>query len=159
MNIILLTHQRELAKTSNTGKLVADVLGKRARVLVWERKHPDPELMQTIERGKVALLYPMDDSVGLTRDMDFESYIVLDATWQEARKMYNLSPYLKELPKIKIQPKAQSIYRLRRNQRADGLCTAESVAEILAVKGALDKADRLMEDLLSFILNKKQLSS
>ena len=83
MNIVLLTHQRETLKKTNTGVLVRDVLGENVRVVVWERKNPDSELMAQIEQGKVALLYLIEDSEVVFAESDFESYIVLDGTWQE----------------------------------------------------------------------------
>ncbi|RLV60234.1 DTW domain-containing protein [Parashewanella curva] len=60
MNIILLTHQRELSKKTNTGVLVTDVLEESAKVIIWERTNPSPDILTAIEKGKVALLYPTD---------------------------------------------------------------------------------------------------
>ncbi|WP_133407924.1 DTW domain-containing protein [Parashewanella tropica] len=153
MNIILLTHQREVSKKTNTGALVVEELGTKASVVVWERTNPDHKVLQHIEKGTAALLYPTEDSQVVSKESDFETYIVLDGTWQEAQKMYNKSPYLKALPKVKIETSAQSIYQLRRNQRQNGLCTAESVIELLKAKGSSTAADQLQSKLIEFVAN------
>ena len=64
-------------------------------------------------------------------------------TWQEARKIFNKSPYLKNLPRAQIKPRQASQYQLRRNQPEGGLCTAECVVEILIAKNHIDIAGRL----------------
>ncbi|RLV60233.1 DTW domain-containing protein [Parashewanella curva] len=79
--------------------------------------------------------------------------MVLDGTWQEARKIYNKSSYLKELPKVKIEPSSTSIYQLRRNQKPNGLCTAECVAELLKAKGSVMAAEKLQARLADFVSN------
>ncbi len=153
MNIVLLTHQREISKKTNTGSLVVDLLGENASVVIWERKKPNPEIMKQIEQGTVALLYPTDDSSVISSECNFESYIVIDSTWQEAQKIYNKSPYLKDLPKVKIESSTESIYQLRRNQRPNGLCTAESVIEVLRAKGLVTTANQLQLKLIDFVSN------
>jgi DTW domain-containing protein YfiP len=46
MLITLLTHQREVIKTTNTGALVVDALGDDASVVIWDRKNPNTALLQ-----------------------------------------------------------------------------------------------------------------
>jgi DTW domain-containing protein YfiP len=135
MNIFLLTHQRERFKKTNTGSLVVDVLGEKAQVVIWDRVAPDPELLRAIDEGSVALLYPAANSLLVSEAMDYENYIIIDGTWQEAQKIYNRSPYLKGLPAVKIDVDRPSAYHLRRNQREGCLCTAECAIEILKAGG------------------------
>ena len=52
-------------------------------------------------------------------------FILLDATWPEARKMFRKSPYLDALPVLSLQPERLSRYRLRRSRRDDHFCTSE----------------------------------
>ena len=70
-------------------------------------------------------------------------FVLLDATWQEARKMFRKSPYLDHLPVLSLQPAQLSRYRLRRAQRAEHLCTAEVAALCLALAGETHAADTL----------------
>ena len=151
-HIYLLTHERELERKSNTGSLVAEFLGECCRIFVWNRVAPDPDLLHKIESESVALLYPGIESVALTEcSEDFDSFIIIDATWQEAKKMYNHSSYLKSLPMVNVAREEASIYTLRRNQKLQGLCTAECVCEILKASGYKHQADGIVMSLVHFM--------
>ncbi|MDQ6983846.1 MAG: DTW domain-containing protein, partial [Ghiorsea sp.] len=103
MNIYLLTHGRELLRKTNTGKLVKEVLGKQCSIFEWQRKEPNAQLLQHIASQSIALLYPHEDSNQIGElEASFDAYILIDATWQEAQKMYNHSPYLHGLPKVSL---------------------------------------------------------
>jgi DTW domain-containing protein YfiP len=99
-------------------------------------------LLDAINRENTVLLYPVDDADAAPIE-SFDNIILLDATWQEARKMFNKSPYLKSLPRAQIKPRQVSQYQLRRNQPEGGLCTAECVVEILIAKNHIHIAERL----------------
>lgn len=142
MKIILLTHQRELNRKTNTGALALRHCGDIVERLLWARRSPAASLVQAIERGEVALVYPSAEAADAQPE-DFAQLILIDATWQEARKIYNHSPYLQAAPKITLTPNHRSGYRLRRNQRDGCLCTAECVIEILRRHGEKSAADRL----------------
>lgn len=142
MKIFLLTHERELLRPSNTGVLAANIAPEILERIIWARNSPDPSLLDAINHGNTVLLYPTDDA-DVAPIESFENIILLDATWQEARKMFNKSPYLKNLPRANIKPRQVSQYQLRRNQPEGGLCTAECVMEILIAKNHIDLAERL----------------
>ena len=55
-------------------------------------------------------------------------FVLLDATWSEARKMFRKSPYLNHLPVLNLAAEQLSRYRLRRSNRDDHFCTAEVAA-------------------------------
>lgn len=149
MKIFLLTHERELLRTSNTGVLAQSVATEIVERIIWARNTPNPSLLAAINHENTVLLYPVDDADDAPIE-SFENIILLDATWQEARKMFNRSPYLKDLPRAKIKPRQPSQYQLRRNQPAGGLCTAECVIEILIAKNHLDIAEALDAEFLIF---------
>jgi DTW domain-containing protein YfiP len=156
MNIFLLTHQREHLKKTNTGSLVVDVLGEKAQLVVWDRVAPDPELVRTITEGSTALLYPSTDSQFLSEAADYENYVIIDGTWQEAQKIVNRSPYLKDLPTVKISVSKPSAYHLRRNQREGCLCTAECAIEILKARGFSTLANNLQSIFLERMASQPQ---
>lgn len=144
MQLILLTHDREIARPTNTGKLVQQVLGEQALTLQWARRQPDPQLLNVIDRGDAALIFPTDDAHGLSAaSACFSAYILIDATWQEARKIYSHSPCLHSLPTFRLAPTSPSRYQARRNQQANGLCTVECAIELLRLTGAEDVATQL----------------
>ncbi|GIU51211.1 hypothetical protein TUM4249_15090 [Shewanella sp. KT0246] len=136
-----------------------------ALVIEWDRVNPNIDLIRFINEARVGLLFPdttqqhtlsnsavhsVTSSVRTsdkeTNDVsDFDALIIIDSTWQEARKIYNRSPYLKELKKVSIDSSVGSIYELRRNQLEGGLCTAECAAHILKQCGNLQSAEKIMD--------------
>jgi DTW domain-containing protein YfiP len=62
-------------------------------------------------------------------------FILLDATWTEARKMFRKSPYLERFPVLSLESEQLSRYRLRRSKRDDHFCTAEVAALCLELAG------------------------
>jgi DTW domain-containing protein YfiP len=151
MKITLLTHFKEFEKRSNTGRLVVDVMGSDAEQICWDRVKPPARLIEEIETGGVALVYPGaangndEDLTGIQR------VILIDSTWHEARKIHQKSPYLQKVRRIGLHTGAKSVYNLRKNQKEAGLCTAECVIEILRLSGNSAEAALLRERLLAFI--------
>lgn len=150
MNFILLTHEKEIIRKTGTGKIVKKVLGKECRILKWSRVEPDKHIIDEINISNTALIYPDENENHIDID-DIENFIILDGTWQEARKIYNKSGYLKDFNKLPLNEKKKSIFNIRKNQIKGGLCTAESVIIILRLKGEFQKANKLENDLKSFL--------
>lgn len=155
MKIFFLTHAKELLRRTNTGRLASTLLGDDIEVVVWERTNPNKKLLERIEKGKVALVYPHETNEALSETSAYEAYIIIDSTWQEAQKIYNKSPYLHTLPCIKIETNAKSVYTLRRNQKEYGLCTAEIVVEVFKNNSMMSQARQLEEMLHDFISKRK----
>ena len=155
MKLFLLTHAKELHRKTNTGSLAVELLGENVQVVLWERTKPNEELLACIKEGNIALVYPHEESEMLTETSSYEAYIIIDSTWQEAQKIYNRTPYLHDLPCVKIQTDKPSSFLLRRNQKEHGLCTAEIVAELLKSDSQLELAEALEAKLHDFI-NVKQ---
>lgn len=151
MKITLLTHFKEFEKRSNTGRLVIDVLGNAAEQLCWDRMNPPARLLEEIEAGGVALIYPGsmgdvgDDMTGI------QQVVLIDGTWHEARKIHQRSPYLQKIRRISLNTGEKSVYNLRKNQKQFGLCTAECVIEVLRLSGDIAQAERLQKRFLAFI--------
>lgn len=151
MKFTLLTHFKEFGKRSNTGQLVVDVLGSAAAQVRWDRAQPPAGLLEEIEAGGVALIYPgpADEAGGdLT---GIRHVILIDGTWHEARKIHQRSPYLQKVRRVSLRPAGKSVYNLRKNQKESGLCTAECVIEVLRSTGNVEDAERLRERFLAFI--------
>ncbi len=151
MKFTLLTHSREFAKRSNTGRLVVDVLGGSAEQVRWDRTHPPARLVEEIDAGGVALIYPgaADEAGGdLT---GIRQVILIDGTWQEARRIHQRSPYLQNARRVSLKSAEPSVYNLRKNQKVAGLCTAECVIEILRRTGRSEDAERLTSLFLAFL--------
>ncbi len=168
MHIILLTHQREQYKKTNTGQLVMSQSDLKVTRILWERGNPDVGLLKLISMGGVFLLYPEQSSTDpagaeQTSDLlcdwtqlwqdchDDACFIIIDSTWQEARKIYNRSPYLTDLPRVTLAPTEGSLFTLRRNQITGGLCTAESVIALLRMNQQNHLANKLETDFYTFV--------
>jgi len=151
MKITLLTHFKEFEKRSNTGRLVVDVLGRNAEQIRWDRMNPPARLLEEIEAGGVALVYPGaagendGDLSGITQ------CIIIDGTWHEARKIHQRSPYLQAVRRICLKTGQKSAYNLRKNQKESGLCTAECAIEVLRLSGNFCEAELLQERFLAYI--------
>ncbi len=154
-NFLLLVHARELTKPSNTGHLLLNSI-KGSRYEVWSRLESDARLSEllTSTGRQPCLLFPgLDDDVA-SRDgprriatenlagMPQPLFILLDATWQQAAKIYRQSPYLQSLPLLSLQPQQESCYSLRRHQQPGNLSTAEVVVELLQLLGEPLQADQ-----------------
>ena len=155
MKLILLTHSRETQKTSNTGRLVQQTI-TACKTIIWQRTQVDKGLLQLIEANNSVLLYPSDESsadkiLQASDILQYEHFILIDSTWQEARKIYNRSPYLQKLPCIQLSSQLSN-YHLRRNQVKNGLCTAECVIELLRVGSHFAQADKLEQVFKAFLV-------
>ncbi|WP_390591618.1 tRNA-uridine aminocarboxypropyltransferase [Simiduia litorea] len=169
INFVLLCHERELQKKSNTGQLLAGCQGVSARTVIWARKAPDASLLADINDGKTCLVYPLLGTQGhkltcLEERQQGDTYnrlavllpdnpvvVLIDATWQQAQKMFNQSPYLQNIPRLELARERPSQFRLRRNQKAYGLCTVECAIELLRLSGARAEANQLETNFVGFM--------
>lgn len=172
IELFLLTHATEFSKSTNTGALVAPSLEQFPQItvtrLAWSRVAPDPQLLSVITANPLWLLYPTPEAQVLDADSAVttattnlnpspdtpsaavQRFILLDATWQLAHKMYRQSPYLQDLPTLSLQSTLPSQYLLRRNQRQQGWCTAESVALLLSAIGHASAAEKVSAAFMQF---------
>ncbi|MFZ6771749.1 tRNA-uridine aminocarboxypropyltransferase [Undibacterium sp. SXout7W] len=159
----LLMAEHETLKPSNTGWLIADMV-QDTIAFGWARTETDPALLALLadpqwqpyvvfpgefvapERVITQLLPapPMLSSdtdntltlaVGDTIKPKRPLFILLDATWSEARKIFKKSPYLLPFPVLSLEPEQVSRYQLRRSRREDHLCTSEVAALCLDLAG------------------------
>jgi hypothetical protein len=142
----------EPLKPSNTGWLIADVVPQTA-AFGWARTAADPALLamladpqwqplvvfpgEFVTAGRVvntvhsAAAEPVTAGQATKRPL----FVLLDATWSEARKMFRKSPYLDHLPVLSLQLDQISRYKLRRSKRDDHFCTSEVAALCLELAG------------------------
>jgi DTW domain-containing protein YfiP len=149
--VCLLMHDIEVLKPSNTGWLIADVVADTS-AFGWLRTLVDPDLPALLSdpQWQPYLVFPGEyaapERVVSTVELETGKrplFILLDATWTEARKMFRKSPYLDSLPVLSLQPEQLSRYRLRRSKRDDHLCTAEVAALCLELAGDLCASEAL----------------
>lgn len=141
--VCLLMYDTEPLKPTNTGWLIADVI-KDTQAFSWSRTDVDARLPALLNdpQWQPYIVFPgefvapervvTEVAVGEGKRPLF---ILLDATWPEARKMFRKSPYLDRLPVLSLAPEQMSRYRLRRSKRDDHFCTAEVAALCLELAG------------------------
>jgi len=152
----LLMHDAEPLKPSNTGWLIADVV-EQTHAFGWARTEADAGLLALLDdpQWQPYVVFPGEFVEPPQRVVHALSapragvepnqgrrplFILLDATWPEARKMFRKSPYLDRFPVLSLHPDQVSQYRLRRSQREDHFCTSEVAALCLELTG--DGGDR-----------------
>lgn len=147
----LLTHERELKRPTNTGRLIKMVMPDNTTIYEWKRKELPVELIKKIESEEyeAILVFPMESkgnkiNTKSTRDSKKKIlFILIDGTWQEARKIVKKSPYLLELGIFEFNPIVKSKFVLRRNIDDSHLCTVETAIELLKKVKEMENADIL----------------
>jgi DTW domain-containing protein YfiP len=133
----------EPLKPSNTGWLIADLV-QDTTAFGWSRTAVDPALPTLLAdpQWDPYLVFPGEFVAAQrvvtevqVRPGKRPLFVLLDATWPEARKMFRKSPCLDPLPVLSLQPEQLSSYRLRRSTRDDHLCTSEVAALCLELAG------------------------
>ena len=147
--ICLLMADVEPLKPSNTGWLIADVVADTF-AFGWARTETDPALWALLRdpQWQPVVVFPGEyvaparlvhsvepPGVGDGEAAKRPLFILLDATWSEARKMFRKSPCLEHLPVLSLQPDQLSQYQLRRSRRDDHFCTSEVAALCLQLAG------------------------
>ena len=148
----LLMYDSEPMKPSNTGRLIADVLPQSTWAFLWKRTQPHPELLALLADPvwQPYVVFPaceksparVTEQVALAPGKK-PLFILLDGTWPEARKMFNMSPYLDGFPVLSVRPDALSTYGMRVAHCDEHLCTAEVAACVLEVAGELQAGQAL----------------
>ena len=155
--VCLIMADIEPLKPSNTGWLIADVVASTF-AFGWARTEVDPALLALLAdpRWQPYLVFPGEFVAAgrvVTELPPIEArhgkngkrplFVLLDATWPEARKMFRKSPYLDHLPVLSLQSGQLSSYRLRRSRRDGHFCTSEVAALCLALAGETHAAQTL----------------
>ena len=142
--VCLLMHDSEPLKPSNTGWLIADVV-RDTFAFGWSRTEVSDELLGLLAdpQWQPYVVFPGEFvqppqrvvHAPVTDDGKRPLFVILDATWSEARKMFRKSPYLNGFPVLSLHPDHISSYRLRRSRRDDHFCTSEVAAMGLELAG------------------------
>ncbi|WP_213876828.1 tRNA-uridine aminocarboxypropyltransferase [Pseudomonas sp. dw_358] len=139
----LIMSKGEPLKPSNTGWLIADVI-EQTTAFEWERTDVDPGLLALLNdpQWQPYLVFPGEfvEPQRVVSEVTCSEgrrplFILLDATWTQARKMFRKSPYLDRLPVLSLAPEQISRYKLRRSKRDEHFCTAEVAALCLELAG------------------------
>jgi hypothetical protein len=150
----LLMADIEPLKPSNTGWLIADVVAD-TYAFGWARTEVQPGLLalladpewqpyvvfpgEFVAPERVVTQVAPEHAPNGKRPL----FILLDATWPEARKMFRKSPYLDRFPVLSLASEQISRYQLRRSRRDDHFCTSEVASLCLELAGEAQAAQVL----------------
>jgi DTW domain-containing protein len=147
--VILLLHQLEAHKTTNTGRLALRCLPSSAFALRGRADQGSSDLtceapagwLQAAERP--LLLFPGEGSVPLHSLLDGEdaneppkapfTLIVPDGTWSQAARTRKRYPGLDAVPCVHLPLDLVSTYRLRHDPRPGHLSTLQAIAHALGM--------------------------
>lgn len=145
-------HASERSKTSSTARLLELVLPDCQIIRVGVRgAAPGLDLKLSSNRTPL-LLFPDASAPVLTRDflktlVSPPMLVVPDGTWRQAKRIAHRQPELLALRRVQLPPQPPSNYRLRRQGREGGVCTAEAVARALGVTDGAQVETALLEAL------------
>ncbi len=133
--LVLVQHQLELRKPTNTGRLALRCLPNSTVVVRGAdsiREIPDAWATAT----RPVVLYPARDARPIDEWRDSPepvTLIVLDGTWSQAARARRRIPGLAALPCARLPEVAPSMYRLRHAARPGRLSTLEAIARALGI--------------------------
>jgi DTW domain-containing protein YfiP len=133
--VVVVLHQMEDSKPSNTGRLATRCLPNSEIVIRggFEQATPVPDWTA---HGDPVVLFPYPDARPLEtwRGGDRPvTLIVPDGTWRQAQRVRRRIAGLANVPSAVVARAAPSAYRLRRTPDPRRLSTMEAIAEALAV--------------------------
>ncbi|MEM7010762.1 MAG: tRNA-uridine aminocarboxypropyltransferase [Verrucomicrobiota bacterium] len=137
---VILMHPKEFKKEKvGTGRFSHLILENSEMIVGVDldqsqqlRKCFDDQVYQTV------VLYPGDNSIDLSRDESASffsekpiQFIVIDGTWQCAKKMMRLTTKLHTFPRVSFAPGRVSEFQVKHQPRPECLSTAESIHQVL----------------------------
>lgn len=150
--VVLLMHRNEVFKPTNTGRLIADVLPAQTHVFCWHRTTPDTALLAMLAdpARRCCVVYPDDEGVvidpqTLGQPDRITTFILLDGTWKQGRRMLTLSRWLDAVPRLALPETLLRGYAVRKSRLSHQLSTAEAGALCLQLAGDAEQAETLLD--------------
>jgi len=166
--IVILQHPQEARNTISTARIVSLSL-TGARLFIGIDFSQDRAFARCLAEapGPVYLVYPERGAPEVAELSARESgwpdtaptFILIDGTWAQARKIKNQNPILAGIPRVALAPDRTSNYRIRRQPRPNCLSTVEATELLLSrlegprsrYRPLLDAFDRMIDRQLEFV--------
>lgn len=134
IKIIVLQHPEETANSKGSAIIAEMGLQQYQRWAGEDFKHHTQlNKLLSEEAGKIALLYPAENSKLLDEQWkaregkDISILVIIDGTWRKARKIWEINPQLHGLPTIRLPEDKKSAYRIRKAPQQGYLSTVECI--------------------------------
>ena len=152
VGFLLLMHDIEVLKPSNTGRLIADII-PQTHAFLWQRTELEQRLRELLinQHWQPIVIFPADyvdnerplyiDNLPAsitTQSTKKPLFILLDGSWREARKMFRKSDYLKHFPVLSISEELmldQAGGYIRKAEKTNQFATAQVAAQALKLAG------------------------
>jgi len=148
--LVILQHPSEVKRNIRTCRMLELGLEEDCVHVFRGRKFPGNhvDLTSTLNDPSTCLLYPGQDSVSLEKcdRTSISSLVILDGTWDQARKIYNWNPVLQKLRKVSLSVSRPSEYIVRTQPTKDCMSTLEAGVHSLAI---LENRPEIVEPLLA----------
>ncbi len=135
--LIIIMSKRERKVPTNTGRLAALALPHSVVLSRGDQDNPYDLREHVLSDRPSLLLYPADDAELLTPEwVDGRgpfNLIVPDGNWRQTSKMRRRDEFMASLPTVRLLPGEASAYRVRKEQKAEGLATIEAIARALGI--------------------------
>ncbi len=143
----ILQHVRERKTAIGTARMAhLSLPNSELHLGVSFREHPRVRALAA-EEG-TALLFPGEGAIdpAALRGRPPKTVIVVDGTWQQARKLLKENPFLLALPRIGLSPERPSNYRIRTEPSRECVSTIEAAVLLLgALEGAPERFTPILE--------------
>ncbi|MBO7130600.1 MAG: DTW domain-containing protein, partial [Fibrobacterales bacterium] len=158
VRIGILRHPNERRKTIGTAMLAHTCL-ENSFLLDGIDFSEDRRLRAELERfapGEVALLFPgpaarpIEESRGTLKCL-----LVLDGTWNEAKKILHYTKFLQALPRVAFAPAEPSTYRIRKEPRPECVSTIEAIAHSLRALGEREEVSRNLKAAFDLMVERQ----
>lgn len=165
--IVILQHPMEARNTISTARIVhLSLPGSRMFIGVdFSENNPFKRCLAEAP-GPVYLVYPERGAPEVAELAKAEAhwpgavptFVLIDGTWAQARKIKNQNPILADLPRVALSPDRTSNYRIRKQPRPQCLSTVEATELLLSrlegprsrYQPMLDVFDRMIDRQLAF---------
>lgn len=152
IGFVLIMHDSEVLKPSNTGRLIADVV-PNTYAFIWQRLELDKKLEALLndKTWQPIVVFPTEYAASERATIDLDElnnsylpntsakkplFILLDGTWREAKKMFRKSPYLDKFPVLGLaSDNGDRNYHIRQSVQEQQFATAEVAAKVLELSG------------------------
>jgi len=148
--LVILQHPGEIKRNIRTCKMLELGLAPGCCTVYTGRKFPgkDTTLATILSDPTTMILYPGPDSVPLTSitPSSISTLVILDGTWDQARKLFSHNPILQAMPKVSISLPTPSEYIVRTQPSAGCMSTLEVGVHSIAI---LEDRQEIVQPMLA----------
>lgn len=139
IKLVVLQHPKEVGHSKGSLPLLTHSLND-VECYVGEDFNTQSDLIQRISLANSYLLYPESPAEAKTAASynaqmpaaNIECIVVIDASWKKSYRMYQINPWLHQLPKFVLSDIEQGQYAIRTTSKLNGLSTLEASCYALA---------------------------